>query len=461
MVKADDLICNQETIDLLYDVDKVFDTNLEYKTTYNSYDCKYSQEPYGGSSKFNMENYQIILFKYNNGSYFFILNGTGNINPGHELIKNPRALACFTVSSAATVSNNIFKVYTPRLTKESTAAPHAPIYVDSTDKLGVNNSSELSTAFYKLLTEGITQTDGTVQFQCPKYASIVYEDQSGKRPYLILSNSDSVYKSLNVNAASVGYRKVYTETIGVKAPDTGNNNSTTEPNTDPSASYSDIERQFYGTSEEYNFAVSQFIYPIGSDPVDNTTANAAVDMYTGNICEMTGTLKALTIIRKIIHLLKVAVPLALIIFASIELGKAVVSDDSDSVSKSLKVLIRKIIMGIVIFFVPVLVDSVMSLVTNYDKNNASFTNCMVCFFGDDDHSDDTCKKRIEELEAIVSASRRCKEDPVLNESDCRKVEKYNQEIELKEKCAKDPDDEECKERIIQLPHKPLDNKSEN
>lgn len=449
VVKAEDPICNQETIDLLYDVDKVFDTNLEYKTMYNTFDCKYSQEPYGGTSKFSIENYQILLFKYNNGSYFFILNGSGNINPGHDLVKNPRALACFTVNSLATDQNSIFKVYTPRLTKQSTAVPHAPIYVNSTTGLGVNDSSQLNAAFYSLLTEGLTQTDGTVKFQCPKYASIVFDDNNGRRPYLILSNSDSdtssVFKSLNIKAGSVGYRKEYTETIGVRAPDNGTT-TPTEPSIDPSINYSDVEKQFYGTSEEFNFAVSEFTYPIDSDPTDDSTANAAIDMYTGNICEMTGTLKVLTIIRKVIHLLKIAVPLALVILASIELGKAVISDDSDSVAKTLRVLVRKIIMGVVIFFIPVIIDSLMSLVNNYEKNKSSVMNCLVCFFGDDNHSDKTCKEKIDYIESLVASSKRCKKDPDTYAADCQKVKEYNDAIdlaELKERCAKYPKDKDC------------------
>ncbi len=116
------------------------------------------------------------------------------------------------------------------------------------------------------------------------------------------------------------------------------------------------------------------------------------------------------IIGWILWVFKIAIPIIIIIFGMIDLGKAVVASKDDEIKKSVKSLAIRAIAGIIIFFVPTLVGAIFGLVgdfsgdleAEYDKCAACITSpggdeceCYVEYEGDAPAAGDACSRYYE------------------------------------------------------------------
>lgn len=86
----------------------------------------------------------------------------------------------------------------------------------------------------------------------------------------------------------------------------------------------------------------------------------------------------------IINIIKIALPLLLIILGTFDIGKAVISSKSDDVRKNMKHFIRRIIVCIIIFFIPGICLIVFSFVHDFNdirKNSGlDYEVCYNCLF---------------------------------------------------------------------------------
>ena len=64
----------------------------------------------------------------------------------------------------------------------------------------------------------------------------------------------------------------------------------------------------------------------------------------------------------VINIFKIAIPILIVLMAMVDLGKAVMAGKEDEIKKAQKMLIKRLIYGIVIFFVVTLVQSVFNIV---------------------------------------------------------------------------------------------------
>ena len=96
------------------------------------------------------------------------------------------------------------------------------------------------------------------------------------------------------------------------------------------------------------------------------------------------------LIGKILVVFKIVIPLLLIIFGMIELGKAVISSEEKAISKSTSSLIRRLIAAVVIFFIPTIVGAILGLIGSFndDKTTADYDICKACITKP---NGDTCK----------------------------------------------------------------------
>lgn len=85
-----------------------------------------------------------------------------------------------------------------------------------------------------------------------------------------------------------------------------------------------------------------------------------------------------SVIGKILFIFKIVIPILIIIFGMIDLGKAVVASKDDEIKKALKSLGMRAIAGVVIFFIPTLVGVVMSLVDSFGDIKDDYTICKNC-----------------------------------------------------------------------------------
>ncbi len=115
-------------------------------------------------------------------------------------------------------------------------------------------------------------------------------------------------------------------------------------------------------------------------------------------CEDNNVLLTFQIVGYIIFIIKIVVPLILIIMGVMDFAKAAISSSDKANSEALSSLIRRIIAGVIIFFIPTVISFGISLIDGFSKfqsedstfgekdRNNSWTKCTVCLlhpFDDD------------------------------------------------------------------------------
>lgn len=82
-------------------------------------------------------------------------------------------------------------------------------------------------------------------------------------------------------------------------------------------------------------------------------------------------------VSTIIGLIKIFVPILVVLFGLIDLGKAVTQQKEDDIKKSQGLLIKRIILAAVVFFVVSLVNFVAGIVGGTDEENWGCFDCFV------------------------------------------------------------------------------------
>ena len=83
------------------------------------------------------------------------------------------------------------------------------------------------------------------------------------------------------------------------------------------------------------------------------------------------------IISTIITVIKIAVPILLIIFGMLDLGKAVVAAKEDEIKKGQQTFIKRAIAAIIVFFVIQIVQIVIRFVSGNSQTIAGCFNCFI------------------------------------------------------------------------------------
>ncbi|MBE6139918.1 MAG: hypothetical protein E7172_00010 [Firmicutes bacterium] len=76
---------------------------------------------------------------------------------------------------------------------------------------------------------------------------------------------------------------------------------------------------------------------------------------------------------------KIVVPIVLIVYGMVDLGKAVISSDDKAVTGAVKTLAYRVIAAIIIFFIPTLISAVFSLVGTFNEDaKEDYNVCKTC-----------------------------------------------------------------------------------
>ena len=94
-----------------------------------------------------------------------------------------------------------------------------------------------------------------------------------------------------------------------------------------------------------------------------------------NFCTKTKSIWIL--VGRILGIFKIVIPLLVIIFGMIDLGKAVVASKDDEVKKAAKQLGMRILAGVVIFFIPTIVGFAFGLADGFDQEG-DYSVCRDC-----------------------------------------------------------------------------------
>ena len=82
-------------------------------------------------------------------------------------------------------------------------------------------------------------------------------------------------------------------------------------------------------------------------------------------------------VSTIITVIKIVVPILLIIFGMIDLGKAVVASKEDEIKKGQQTFIKRAITALIVFFVIQIVQLLIGFVSNKDSDVVNCFNCFV------------------------------------------------------------------------------------
>lgn len=80
----------------------------------------------------------------------------------------------------------------------------------------------------------------------------------------------------------------------------------------------------------------------------------------------------------ILLVFKIVIPILLIIFGMIDLGKAVIASKDDEIKKATKSLLTRAVSAIVIFFIPTVVGLLMGIVGSFANLKDDFNICKTC-----------------------------------------------------------------------------------
>ena len=89
-----------------------------------------------------------------------------------------------------------------------------------------------------------------------------------------------------------------------------------------------------------------------------------------------GLLPLVRVIFQLIKLIMIIIPIALIVYGTIDLGKAVIASDEKEVKAAQSRLIKRFIYAALVFFVPMLVGVVMNIVAvGGEGDTSSWSTC--------------------------------------------------------------------------------------
>lgn len=109
-----------------------------------------------------------------------------------------------------------------------------------------------------------------------------------------------------------------------------------------------------------------------------TNVNAVEEFYFCNA----DSVRAFKVIGYIITTIKIIAPLCIIVLASIDFFRAIMSNDEKAISVSAKSFLRRLIAGIIIFLIPTIVSAVLDVLSPSigDTKFNEYITCTKCIF---------------------------------------------------------------------------------
>ena len=97
-----------------------------------------------------------------------------------------------------------------------------------------------------------------------------------------------------------------------------------------------------------------------------------------NVCAEPSVKRVLKFFGILILLLKFAVPIIIIVKGTFLFYNAVIKGESKDLSKSAKEFGGKVLLGIVIFFIPTLINALLSLYVGWSSLESDYSECAYC-----------------------------------------------------------------------------------
>lgn len=134
----------------------------------------------------------------------------------------------------------------------------------------------------------------------------------------------------------------------------------------------ELEREQAIIDEEMNGDTSQ-----GSDDVTSPPLQVG-DLDLAKYCTNSNVAMTLRFVGYLIFLAKIFVPVLIIILGSIDFAQAILSAKEDEIKKRIPIFAKRIIAGVIIFFIPTVLDFLFSRVDGYSEAMNRYSNCRTC-----------------------------------------------------------------------------------
>ncbi len=99
-----------------------------------------------------------------------------------------------------------------------------------------------------------------------------------------------------------------------------------------------------------------------------------------------GTANVWQVVGIVLLVFKIVIPILLIIWGMLDLGKAVIASKDDEIKKAVKSLAMRAVAAVVIFFIPTIVSVVMGMISNFSDSGAKddWEVCRACISNPND-----------------------------------------------------------------------------
>lgn len=103
------------------------------------------------------------------------------------------------------------------------------------------------------------------------------------------------------------------------------------------------------------------------------------ETYIGdNICDNNNVISALRVAGYLLFVIKLFVPILIIAVGTFDLYKAVTGGSQEAMTKQAKKLGYRVLLGILIFFIPTIVNAILSQLTEYKWISSDIEKCQKC-----------------------------------------------------------------------------------
>lgn len=101
-------------------------------------------------------------------------------------------------------------------------------------------------------------------------------------------------------------------------------------------------------------------------------------------CNMPGETETIAVVvRSVVNIIKIIIPILLIIWGMLDLGKAVIAQKEDEIKKGQQTFIKRLIAAVIVFFIVVIVQVIVGIVAT-DTDQANVKDCINCFINSTD-----------------------------------------------------------------------------
>lgn len=99
-------------------------------------------------------------------------------------------------------------------------------------------------------------------------------------------------------------------------------------------------------------------------------------LFLREFCDTSSVLKVIMFAKELIKIIFVLVPIGLIIMTSIDIAKNIISGKEDDMKKNVNIAIKRVIMAVIVFFIPTIVSVVNGLVEESTNGSFLYNECL-------------------------------------------------------------------------------------